>query len=246
MERKTFSISFFVRRARTSKKGLAPILARITTNGISKEVYIQCSVAPDKWNQAKERATGKDRQSQQVNTYIDDYRAKIAEVRQELISKGYEGNAFEIKDWLNTGFSARLFIAEFAKYCTKRQSEVGVRITQLTANKYHRLLQYLKEYTSAQYKKEDIPLEQVNYEYIDGLNTFMQTAHNCKNNGAKVNFYLRHKEIKKDGTVPIMGRITIGKQMAQFSAKLSVAIRKIKATPIVAYYNSIRKSLIVV
>lgn len=40
----------------------------------------------------------------------------------------------------------------------------------------------------------------------------------------KVNFYLRHKEIKKDGTVPIMGRITIGKQMAQFSAKLSVAI----------------------
>ena len=140
MERKTFSISFFVRRARTSKKGLAPILARITTNGISKEVYIQCSVAPDKWNQAKERATGKDRQSQQVNTYIDDYRAKIAEVRQELISKGYEGNAFEIKDWLNTGFSARLFIAEFAKYCTKRQSEVGVRITQLTANKYHRLM----------------------------------------------------------------------------------------------------------
>lgn len=24
----------------------------------------------------------------------------------------------------------------------------------------------------------------IGYEYIDGLNTFMQTAHNCKNNGA--------------------------------------------------------------
>lgn len=40
----------------------------------------------------------------------------------------------------------------------------------------------------------------------------------------KVSFYLRHKEVKKDGTVPIMGRISIGKQMAQFSAKLSVPI----------------------
>ncbi len=40
----------------------------------------------------------------------------------------------------------------------------------------------------------------------------------------KVSFYLRHKEIKKDGTVPIMGRISIGKQMAQFSVKLSVPI----------------------
>ncbi len=39
----------------------------------------------------------------------------------------------------------------------------------------------------------------------------------------KVSFYLRHKEVKKDGTVPIMGRITIGKSMAQFSAKCSVA-----------------------
>ena len=24
----------------------------------------------------------------------------------------------------------------------------------------------------------------INYEYLDGLNTFIQTAHNCKTNGA--------------------------------------------------------------
>ena len=35
MKRKTFCVTFFLRRARTFKKGLAPILARITTNGIS-------------------------------------------------------------------------------------------------------------------------------------------------------------------------------------------------------------------
>ncbi len=39
----------------------------------------------------------------------------------------------------------------------------------------------------------------------------------------KVSFYLRHKELRKDGTVPIMGRITIGKTMAQFSAKCYVS-----------------------
>lgn len=72
MERKTFCVSFFLRRARTSKKGLVPILACITTNGILKEVYIQCSVARDQWNQAKERATGRDKFCQQVNAYLDD------------------------------------------------------------------------------------------------------------------------------------------------------------------------------
>ena len=40
----------------------------------------------------------------------------------------------------------------------------------------------------------------------------------------KVHYYLRHKEVKSDGTAPIMGRITIGKSMVQFSAKCSVQV----------------------
>lgn len=185
MERKTFSVSFFLRRTRISKKGLAPILARITTNGLAKEVYIQCSVAPEKWNQSKERATGRDKLSQQINGYIDDFRARIIEAQRELQTKGFEGNAIEIKNYLQTSNSlSRMFLEEFAKYCSRRQEEVGVRITQLTANKYHRLLRYMKEYIGQQYGKEDLPFDTISYEYIDGLNTFMQTAHNCKNNGA--------------------------------------------------------------
>lgn len=59
MERKRFGVTYFLRKARTNKAGLTPILASITTNGVSKEIYIQCSVPADKWNQSKERAIGK-------------------------------------------------------------------------------------------------------------------------------------------------------------------------------------------
>ncbi len=185
MERKRFCVTFFLRRARTNKAGLAPILARITTNGISKEVYIQCSVPVDKWNQSKECATGRDKLCQQVNAYLNEYRARVLGIRQELISKGREGNCIEIKNLLlNPTAQSKQFLSEFGQYCEKRQGEVGVRITQLTANKYHRLYRYLKEYTTERCKKDDLPLTAVDYAYIDGLNTFMQTAHNCKNNGA--------------------------------------------------------------
>ena len=185
MERKRFCVTFFLRRARTNKAGLAPILARITTNGVSKEVYIQCSVPADRWNQSKEWATGRDKLCQQVNAYLNEYRARILAIRQELISKGREGNCIEIKNLLlNPAAQSKQFLSEFGQYCKKRQGEVGVRITQLTANKYHRLYRYLKEYTAERYKKDDLPLAAVDYAYIDGLNTFMQTAHNCKNNGA--------------------------------------------------------------
>ena len=157
MERKRFCVTFFLRRARTNKAGLAPILARITTNGVSKEVYIQCSVPADRWNQSKEWATGRDKLCQQVNAYLNEYRARILAIRQELISKGREGNCIEIKNLLlNPAAQSKQFLSEFGQYCEKRQSEVGGRITQLTANKYHRLYRYLKEYTAEHYKKDDL------------------------------------------------------------------------------------------
>ena len=46
MSRKTFCVSFFLRKARTNKVGLTPILARITTNGISKEIYSSVRFLP--------------------------------------------------------------------------------------------------------------------------------------------------------------------------------------------------------
>ena len=40
----------------------------------------------------------------------------------------------------------------------------------------------------------------------------------------KLLFYLKKAEVKSDGTCPIMGRITIGKSMAQFSTKLTATV----------------------
>lgn len=39
MRRTTFSVIFFCKKASISKKGKAPIYARITTSGLSTEIY---------------------------------------------------------------------------------------------------------------------------------------------------------------------------------------------------------------
>ncbi|HUN14047.1 MAG TPA: site-specific integrase [Alistipes sp.] len=183
--RTTFSVVFFCKKTKVNKKGKAPVYARITTSGQATEIYTQCQVEPEHWNQRLERCVLRDAVSMQINEIIASFRANILAAYDNIIKEGKEPNCFVIKQRLEhaTG-SSRMFLAEFSKYCDKRQAEVGVRITQLTANKYHRLLRYLAEYTKEQYKKEDLPLDMISYEYIDGLNTFMQTAHQCKNNGA--------------------------------------------------------------
>ncbi|MFG6342176.1 MAG: site-specific integrase, partial [Alistipes sp.] len=149
------------------------------------EIHTQCQVEPAHWNQRLERCMLRDAVSMRINDIIASFRANILAAYDSLIKEGKEPNCFAIKQRLeHAAGSSRMFLTEFSKYCDKRQAEVGVRITQLTANKYHRLLRYMTEYTKEQYKKEDLPLDMISYEYVDGLNTFIQTAHRCKNNGA--------------------------------------------------------------
>lgn len=129
-------------------------MARISVNGIAREVYTQCRTLVDKWDTAKGRATGRDKLAYEVNAYIDDFRAKVVEVYRTLQAEGFEGNVLEIKERLQSpGKQAKMFLEELTLYCEKRQKEVGVRITQLTSNKYYRLCRYLREYTKQECKK---------------------------------------------------------------------------------------------
>ena len=183
--RKTFSIVFFCKKTKINRKGKAPVYARITTSGVSTEIYTRCKIEPQHWCQRLERSTLRDPVSLQINEIISSLRANILAAYDSIIKEGKEPTCFAVKDRLeNPATANRMFLYEFERYCEKRQSEVGIRITQLTANKYRRLLRYMKEYTEQQYKKDDLPLDIIDYAYIDGLNTFMQTAYNCKNNGA--------------------------------------------------------------
>ena len=124
MGKQTFRITFFVKKSRTGKNGLAPILARITINGAAREININCFAYPAKWDQAKERAKGKDRLSNEINAYLDDFHSKVIEALNDLHKEGFEGNANEVIDRLKGERStAKMFLSEFAEYCQKRQKE---------------------------------------------------------------------------------------------------------------------------
>ena len=121
----------------------------------------------------------------QVNERLNDFRVKIIDIRSKLLAEGFAANAAQIKQrYLNPTCNTMMLIAGLTDYVKRRQAEVGVRITQRTADKYERLLRYLKQYLAQRGKAEDIPVERMNYEFLDGFNLFLQTAHRCRHNGA--------------------------------------------------------------
>ncbi len=71
MARKSFSVLFFIKKARLLKNGEAPVCMRITVNGCMVDVLVKRSCPVNLWNQAKENSKGKDRMSVELNHYLE-------------------------------------------------------------------------------------------------------------------------------------------------------------------------------
>ena len=60
MKHETMKILFVIKKSSLLKNGEAPIVVRVTINGVSDEVRIQRSVLPRMWNQARGCCKGRD------------------------------------------------------------------------------------------------------------------------------------------------------------------------------------------
>lgn len=100
MERKRFSVLFFIKRSKLLKNGEAPVRVRVTYDRLYVELQLKRSVKVPLWSQEKEKSTGKDRNSVELNHYIDALRVKFYQIYQDLETGG--------KDYLRTCHSEPL------------------------------------------------------------------------------------------------------------------------------------------
>lgn len=84
MERKRFSVLFFIKRSKLLKNGEAPVRVRVTYDRLYVELQLKRSVKVPLWSQEKEKSIGKDRNSVELNHYIDALRVKFYQIYQDL------------------------------------------------------------------------------------------------------------------------------------------------------------------
>ena len=97
MKRQTFNVLFFIRKTRTVKSGETPIMLRITIQGQLAEMQLKRTVKPELWSQAKERCTGKDSKSVEVNRYLESIKLRLYEIHRTLEDENKLINPMEIK-----------------------------------------------------------------------------------------------------------------------------------------------------
>ena len=157
MERKRFSVLFFIKRSKLLKNGEAPVRVRVTYDRLYVELQLKRSVKVPLWSQEKEKSTGKDRNSAELNHYIDALRVKFYQIYQDLELEGKEHN----------------------DNCRKL---IGTDYADITVRRYDNCLKYLMELVKRDYKVDDMLLREVNGELVRKFDLYLKAEKHCAQN----------------------------------------------------------------
>lgn len=183
MERNYFSILFFIKRTKLLKNGEAPICLRITVNGKRAEVQIKRSVEVKKWNNQKECAIGRDNKTLELNHYLETVRTKILRIHRQLEQDNKPITAEILKrHYYGESETPKMLLEVFKEHNQKCRNLIDKDYVLGTILRYERTASYLSEFIKQNHRISDIPLKDIDYNFIQEFEHFIKTAKNCQQN----------------------------------------------------------------
>ncbi len=183
MNRNYFSVLFFIKKTKLLKNGEAPICLRITVSKKRAEIQIGRSVPVNKWDCKKECCTIKGRDGDELNHYLNTQRTKLMIIHRELEQDNKAITAEIIKKKF-TGENAppQMLIEIFNTHNIRCRQLIGKDYVEKTVQRYERTVIYLREFMKKEYKINDIPLNDINPEFVVGFEHFLKTEKSCAQN----------------------------------------------------------------
>lgn len=182
----TFSILFFIKRKKLLKNGDAPVYMRVTVDGRFLEASLKRGVNLKTWNEKKQRSTGRDRLSLELNDYLDDTLAKILKIHQRFADEKKIINPKTILDeWTGRIEKPKMLCEEFRadneKY--RQRLEIGDVVLN-TVLRNERAERYLGEFILKKYKAEDITFSAIDNAFVRDFHLFLRVDKKQEQNTA--------------------------------------------------------------
>jgi site-specific recombinase XerD len=179
----TFRILFYLKRTKALNNGKLTIFMRITINGERAESSTHQSIESNLWNQGKASAKGLSESSKQINDYLEHLKLKVYQYKKELESNYQEVTARTLGDLLHGKNQPRKGLVEmFLEHNKDCRELVGKDIAPATLTRYETTLMHIKNFIQTKYHQEDMPLQNINHEFIKNFEHYLKTIRNCGHN----------------------------------------------------------------
>lgn len=183
MSRSTFKILFYVKKGSERANGYLPLMCRLTVDGEIKQFSCKLDVPPKLWDVKTARATGKSAEAQKINAAVDRIRVDVNRRYQELMQSDGYVTAARLRDaCLGLGVKRETLLKLFEQHNGEFIKKVGHSRVQGTYNRYRTIYRHLCEFVPKVYRRDDIPLKELNLTFINNFEYFLRTEKKCRTN----------------------------------------------------------------
>lgn len=127
--RTTYSISFYCRKSKADRQGLAPIEVSIVINGQRKFINCPLKCSPEEFNRK--------RRPKYIQDYVDTQRVKMATIVSEMATNGIPLTTEALREYIRSGGVKSYTIEDlFTDYCNLLSKRVDHDLTFAAYTKY--------------------------------------------------------------------------------------------------------------
>jgi len=172
----SFSILCYIRKNKQDKKGLCPIIARITVNGKRSEISLHRKVKPEDWDTNSGRAKNSKTSNRELNRYLEDIRARLYQIQGKFVTDGRDYTAELIRNtFQGKGIRHKTLLIIYVEHNKEISELVGREFSSGAYLRHLRTARHLKAFVKKEYGQEDINVKEVDLRFINRFEHFMKT-----------------------------------------------------------------------
>ncbi|WP_339840790.1 site-specific integrase [uncultured Maribacter sp.] len=168
----TFSVLFWVYSQRADKNNLSNIYVRITVNGKKVNLSINQKADISSWDSKRQRIKGNSNQARTINLLLDDVKSGIVQCYRDLEREDKVLTAQLIKARFLGEDKRVRSLKDIFKY---HNDKMGGKLAPKTLRHYETSQKYILEYVSIEYKNDNIFLQDLDYQFVLGLESFLRS-----------------------------------------------------------------------
>lgn len=191
----TFSILFYPKRNDADKRGKAPLYLRITVDGKRCELSVRRKVDLSKWDSTKEILQGKTAATRELNIHMANIRTKLFKLYDKLQDENRHITAALLKEaYLGKKKLEKMVLELFQEHNAEVEALIGKDFAAGTAERYKTSKKHVASFIQREYRKDDIPIKEVNHKFITGFEYYLKSVRKCGHNTA-IKYVVNFKKI---------------------------------------------------
>ncbi|TYA89176.1 site-specific integrase [Seonamhaeicola marinus] len=167
----TFSVLFWTYSNRT-KNNETNVYARITVNGRRVNLSLKQKVHIEFWDPKRQKAKGNNGTSRELNFYLDQTKSNIVRCYRDLKEQGRVVTAQLVKARFLGEDKKKYSMSDIIEY---HNDTMACKLSPKTMCHYRTSQKYIIAYINDKYKSSDYYLQDLNYAFVLGFESFLRT-----------------------------------------------------------------------